>query len=156
MHPHSAAVARSPIRVSAGARPFLLTAPSDPSTPKLARDFVAAVLRNTPLTPLLDTAVLLTSEAVTASHLRTPRSADILLRMLTAGHGLRISVHDAALVRRPPRAVPPPARPPYDPLAEDADHGQRLTGALADDWGTTPYAGGPRSASLWFALYTGR
>ncbi|MFD8549054.1 ATP-binding protein [Streptomyces sp. NPDC059649] len=156
MHPHSAAVARSPIRVSAGARPFLLTAPSEPTTPKIARDFVAAVLRNTPLDPLLNTAVLLTSEAVTRSHLRTPRSADILLRLLTAGHGLRISVHDATLVRRPSPAVPPPARPPYDPVAEDADHGLWLTGELADDWGSTPYAGGPRSASLWFELHTGR
>ncbi|MEU9502874.1 ATP-binding protein [Streptomyces sp. NPDC048196] len=156
MHPHSAAVARSPIRFSAGARPFLLTAPSEPTSPKLARDFVRAVLRSTPLTPLLDTAVLLTSEAVTNSHLRTPRSADILLRLLTAGHGLRISVHDGAAVRRPPPAVPSPARPPYDPVAKDVDHGLWLTGELADDWGTTPYAGGPRSASLWFELYTVR
>ncbi|MGW1372774.1 ATP-binding protein [Streptomyces sp. NPDC002446] len=157
MHPHTAAVARTPIRVAAGARPFLLAAPSRPTAPKLARDFVRAVLRGTHLAPLLDTAVLLTSEAVTSSHLRTPRSAEILLRVLTAGHGLRISVHDEAPVRLPPQALPSPALPYTETAGEpQPDHGLLLTGHLADDWGTTPYAGVPRSTSLWFELYTPR
>ncbi|MFG2285364.1 ATP-binding protein [Streptomyces sp. NPDC048595] len=155
MHPHTAAAARTPIRVAAGARPFLLAAPSRPTSPGLARDFVRAVLRGTPLAPLLDTAVLLTSEAVTSSHLRTPRSAEILLRVLTAAHGLRISVHDEAPVRLPTQAFAPPAAAPYTTAAGEpqADLGLLLTGHLADDWGTTPYAGVPRSTSLWFELY---
>ncbi|MFF4606344.1 ATP-binding protein [Streptomyces sp. NPDC001339] len=153
MHPHTAAVAGSAIRAAAGARPFLLAAPSRPTAPKAARDFVRAVLRGTHLAPLVDTAVLLTSEAVTSSHLRTPRSAEILLRLLTAGHGLRISVYDEAPVRLPVRG-----HWPYAPMADQpyADHGLLLTSRLADDWGVTPYAGVPRSASLWFELYTGR
>ncbi len=65
MHPHTAAATRTPFRVSAGARPHLLAAPSEPTAPKAARDFVRPALRGTPLAPLLDTAVLLTSEAVT-------------------------------------------------------------------------------------------
>ncbi|WP_326620894.1 ATP-binding protein [Streptomyces decoyicus] len=144
MHPPAAPATRTPLRLSAGARPYVLTAPSAPTTPKAARDFVRAVLRRTGLAPLTDTAVLLTSEAVTRSHLRTPRSADILLRMLTAGHGLRISVHDEA-----PARIPRPA-----PTAGEqaADYGMLLTGRLADDWGTTPFEGLPRSASLWFEL----
>ncbi|MFI6771004.1 ATP-binding protein [Streptomyces sp. NPDC050355] len=155
MHPHTAAAARTPIRVAAGARPFLLAAPSRPTAPKLARDFVRAVLRGTPLAPLLDTAVLLTSEAVTSSHLRTPRSAEILLRVLTAEHGLRISVHDEAPVRLPAQAFAPPTAAPYTAVAGEpqADLGLLLTGHLADDWGTTPYAGVARSTSLWFELY---
>ncbi|MFE0375969.1 ATP-binding protein [Streptomyces inhibens] len=148
MHPHTTAVVRTPIRISAGARPFLLAAPSAPTTPKAARDFVRAVLRRTPLAPLLDSAVLLTSEAVTSSHLRTPRSADILLRMLTAEHGVRISVHDEAPIRLP--------RPAPAAGEQEADLGLLLTSHLADDWGTTPFAGLPRSASLWFELRIGR
>ncbi|MGW7574074.1 ATP-binding protein [Streptomyces sp. NPDC054765] len=147
MHPPTAPVTPTPIRISAGARPYVLTAPSTPTAPKAARDFVRAVLRRTDLAPLLDTAVLLTSEAVTRSHLRTPRSADILLRMLTAGHGLRISVHDEA-----PARIPRPA-----PTAgeQTTDYGQLLTGHLAHDWGTTPFEGLPRSTSLWFELRLG-
>ncbi|MEU8682648.1 ATP-binding protein [Streptomyces sp. NPDC048611] len=148
MHPQTAPVTRTPIRVPAGARSHLLTTPSSPTAPKAARDFVRAVLRRTPLAPLIDTAVLLTSEAVTSSHLRTPRSADILLRLLTTGHGLRISVHDEAPVR-----IPRPAAAPGEP---EEDHGLLLTGRLADDWGTTPFGGVPRSASLWFELRLGR
>ncbi|MEU9119495.1 ATP-binding protein [Streptomyces sp. NPDC048506] len=153
MHPNSTAVARTTIRVAAGARPFLLAAPSKPTTPKVARDFVRAVLRGTRLAPLLDSAVLLTSEAVTSSHLRTPRSAEILLRLLTARHGLRISVHDEAPVR-----LPAPATWPSAPAAgeQQAEYGLLLTSQLADDWGTTPYAGVPRSTSLWFELHLGR
>ncbi|WP_327156963.1 ATP-binding protein [Streptomyces tubercidicus] len=145
MHPQTAPVTRTPIRVSAGARPHLLSTPSLATAPKAARDFVRAVLRRTPLAPLIDTAVLLTSEAVTSAHLRTPRSADILLRLLTAGHGLRISVYDKA-----PARIPRPA-PAAGEL--DTDHGLLLTGRLADDWGMTPFEGLPRSTSLWFELH---
>ncbi|MFG2832313.1 ATP-binding protein [Streptomyces sp. NPDC048434] len=148
MHPPTAPVARTPIRVSSGARPYVLTAPSTPVAPKAARDFVRAVLRRTALAPLLDTAVLLTSEAVTRAHLHTPGSADILLRMLTAGHGLRISVHDEAQAR-----IPSPA-----PAAGEQpdDYGLLLADRLADDWGTAPFTGLPRSTSLWFELRLGQ
>ncbi|MFK0262737.1 ATP-binding protein [Streptomyces angustmyceticus] len=144
MHPSTAPVTRTPIRVPAGARPYVLSAPSTPAAPKAARDFVRAVLRRAPLAPLLDTAVLLTSEAVTRAHLHTPRTADIWLRLLTAGHGLRISVHDDAPARIP-RPGPAAGEPPDD-------YGLLLTGRLADDWGTTPSEGLPRSTTLWFEL----
>ncbi|GGN48317.1 ATP-binding protein [Streptomyces kronopolitis] len=147
MHPQAVPATRAPIHVSTGARPSLLTAASEPTAPKAARDFVRAVLRRTGLDPLRDTAVLLASEAVTRCHLHTPRSADILLRMLTARHGLRISVHDTAPVR-----IPRPAPPDGE---QGADHGLLLTGHLADAWGTTPCEG-PRATSLWFELYLGR
>ncbi|MGX1756501.1 ATP-binding protein [Streptomyces lydicus] len=146
MHPSTAPVTRTRFHVSAGARPYVLTAPSTPTAPKAARDFVHAVLRRTPLFPLLDTAVLLTSEAVTRAHLHTPHTADILLRMLTAGHGLRISVHGRAPVR-----IPPPA-----PGGQPDDYGLLLTGRLADDWGTTPPEDLPRPAALWFELHLGQ
>ncbi|WP_241777671.1 hypothetical protein, partial [Streptomyces sp. CT34] len=127
-------------------------------------DFVRTVLRRGPLTPLLDTAVLLTSEAVTTSHLRTPAPADILLRVLTAGHGLRISVHDEppAAVRLPApspgglRQAPHRGEPQVPPGDRDPAHGLLLISRLADDWGMTPFAGPPRSASLWFELHTAR
>ncbi|MGA4878823.1 ATP-binding protein [Streptomyces lydicamycinicus] len=145
MHPQTAPVTRPAIRVAAGARPHLLSTPSTPRAPKAARDFVRAVLRRTPLAPLADAAVLLTSEAVTSAHVRTPRSADILLRLLTAGHGLRISVHDEA-----PARIPRPAAVTGE---RDADLGLLLVGELSDDWGTTPFGGLPRSPSLWFELH---
>ncbi|AIA03626.1 MULTISPECIES: ATP-binding protein [Streptomyces] len=148
MHPDTAALARSPLRVAAGARPYVLTAPSRPTAPKTARDFVRAVLRRGPLAALRDTAVLLTSEAVTRAHLRTPGSADILLRVVTAAHGLRISVHDEGA-----QFVPGPARGPGD---RDPAHGLLLISRLADDWGTTPFEGPPHTTSLWFELHTGR
>ncbi|MFJ9613027.1 ATP-binding protein [Streptomyces noursei] len=167
MHPDTAALARPPLRVAAGARPYLLTAASRPSVPKTARDFVRALLRHGPLAALRDTAVLLTSEAVTRAHLRTPGSADILLRVLTAAHGLRISVHDegAAVIPAPSpeglRRSPGPdlARPggaPWVPGDRDPAHGLLLISRLADDWGTTPFEGPPHTTSLWFELRTGR
>ncbi|TJZ55807.1 ATP-binding protein [Streptomyces piniterrae] len=140
MHPFTATVARKPIRISAGARPYLLTAPNQPTAPKAARDFVRAVLSRTNLSPLLDTAILLTSEAVTHSHLRAPESTDILLRILTTDDALRISVHDEA-----PADVPVPAG--------ELGHCLLLLGHLADRWGTTPFEGPARSTSLWFELY---
>ncbi|MFI9046501.1 ATP-binding protein [Streptomyces sp. NPDC053427] len=139
------AVVSTPGRIPPGGRPHLLTMPSSPVAPRLARDFVRPVLRRTRLHPLLETAALLTSEAVTRSHLCTPGTADILLRVLTAPHGLHISVHDAAAG---------PVRVPAAPRAdEDADLGLLLLTRLADHWGTTPFAGPPRSGSLWFELY---
>ncbi|MFJ9414088.1 ATP-binding protein [Streptomyces sp. NPDC101227] len=146
MHPHTVpAVIGTPGRIPPDGRPYLLSMPSGPAAPGLARDFVRPVLRRTPLRPLLETAVLLTSEAVTRSHLRTPGTADILLRVLTAPHGLLISVHDSAAG---------PVRVPAAPRAdEDADLGLLLLSRLADAWGTTPFAGPPRSGSLWFELY---
>ncbi|PNE42311.1 ATP-binding protein [Streptomyces noursei] len=174
MHPDTAALARPPLRVAAGARPHLLTAASRPSAPKIARDFVRALLRHGPLAALRDTAVLLTSEAVTRAHLRTPGSADILLRVLTAAHGLRISVHDegAAVIPAPsPESLrrspglglarpegPPSVRggAPWVPGDRDPAHGLLLISRLADDWGTTPFEGPPHTTSLWFELRTGR
>ncbi|MEU9115503.1 ATP-binding protein [Streptomyces sp. NPDC048483] len=145
MHPHTVpAVIGTRDRIPDGGRPFLLTMPSSPAAPKLARDFVHAVLRRTALSPLCDTAVLLTSEAVTRSHLRTPATADILLRVLTAPRGLHISVHDSAAT---------PVRVPGTPRPEQpADLGLLLLTRLAGHWGTAPFAGPPRSGSLWFEL----
>ncbi|MER6048437.1 ATP-binding protein [Streptomyces sp. BHT-5-2] len=162
MHPDTAALARPAFRIAAGARPYLLTAPSRPGTPKTARDFVRALLGDGPLAALRDTAVLLTSEAVTRAHLRTPGSADILLRVLTAPHGLRISVHDEgpALVPSPApkglRQAPVQGGPPCPPGDRDPAHGLLLISRLADDWGTTPFEGPPHTTSLWFELHTGR
>ncbi|MFB7635032.1 ATP-binding protein [Streptomyces sp. NPDC056149] len=146
MHPDIAAIARPPLRVAAGARPYLLTAPSRPTAPKAARDFVRAVLRHGPLAALRETAVLLTSEAVTRAHLRTPGSADILLRVLTAADSLRISVHDEG-------TATVPAQGPGD---RDSAHGLLLISRLADDWGTTPFEGPAHTTSLWFELHGGR
>ncbi|MCK7626897.1 ATP-binding protein [Streptomyces sp. RS10V-4] len=155
MHPDTAAVARPPLRVAAGARPYLLTAPSRPTAPKTSRDFVAAVLRRGPLAPLRETAVLLTSEAVTRAHLRTPPSADLLLRVLTGPGGLRISVHHEGPAvpgaRTPAAAWAGPAL-----LERDPAHGLLLISRLAGDWGTTPFEGPPHTTSLWFELYPGR
>ncbi|MFG2137372.1 ATP-binding protein [Streptomyces sp. NPDC048650] len=139
MHRHTVPVlVGTPGRVPDGGRPCLLTTPSGPAAPKVARDFVRAVLRGTPLRALLDTAVLLTSEAVTRSHLRTPPTEDILMRVLTTPRGVHISVHDSA---------PAPAT--------ESDHRLSLFTHLAGHWGTTPCEGPPRSGSLWFELHAG-
>ncbi|MFG2892871.1 ATP-binding protein [Streptomyces sp. NPDC048248] len=148
MQPHHAAATRTPFRVTAGARPHLLAVPSEPTAAKVARDFIRTALRGTPLAPLLDNAVLLTSEAVTTSHLRTPASTDVLLRLLTADHGLRISVHDEAAGRIPAQTAAAPGQEP--------GHRLLLFRYLADDWGTAPAAGPRRSPALWFELRTAR
>ncbi|MFH8573094.1 ATP-binding protein [Streptomyces sp. NPDC017993] len=148
MQPTTAAVPRTPFRVTAGARPHLLAVPSEPTAAKVARDFIRTALRGTPLAPLLDNAVLLTSEAVTTSHLRAPASADVLLRLLTADHGLRVSVHDEAPGRIPAQTAPGRASD------QEPDHGLLLFRHLADDWGTAPAAGPRRSPALWFELRT--
>ncbi|MFE6689911.1 ATP-binding protein [Streptomyces sp. NPDC057743] len=151
MHPDTAAIARPPLRVAAGARPYLLTAPSRPNAPKAARDFVRAVLRHGPLAAVRETAVLLTSEAVTRAHLRTPGSVDILLRVLTTADALRISVHDGGTV--PPGTGAADAAPTtWVPGDRDSAHGLLLISRLADDWGTTPFEGPAHTTSLWFEL----
>lgn len=156
MHPHTTALARTPVRIACGARPFLLAAANEPLAARRARAFVRAVVRRTDLTPLLDTALLLTSEAVTRTHLRTPASADLLLKVLASPQGLRLTVHSRPAHPRPqPPAVPPPAGPA-------PEHADQLLAHLADAWGTesdtTGQAAdeGPAGAStaLWFELHT--
>ncbi|WP_407553178.1 ATP-binding protein [Streptomyces sp. Pv4-95] len=146
MHPQTAAAPRTPFHVTAGARPHLLAVPSEPTAAKVARDFIRTALRGTTLAPLLDSAVLLASEAVTTSHLRAPASSDVLLRLLTADHGLRVSVHDEGAGRIPAQTA--------TTAGPEPGHRLLLFRHLADDWGTAPAAGPRRSPALWFELRT--
>ncbi|MEU3710665.1 ATP-binding protein [Streptomyces catenulae] len=140
MHPSRTTGARPPDRAATGTRPHLLIAPSGPAAARAARDFVRAVLRGTPAEPLRDTAVLLTSEAVTRAHPLTDGAPDVLVRVVTGDGpaGVRVSVHGGSA----PRAGHDGA----------ADLSGLLFGALAHAWGTAEPGGTERPAGLWFEL----
>ncbi|MGW1837816.1 ATP-binding protein [Streptomyces sp. BBFR2] len=148
MHPSRTTGARAPVRAATGTRPHLLIAPSGPAAARAARDFVRAVLRGTPVEPLRDTAVLLTSEAVTRAHPLTDGAPDVLVRVVTGdgAAGLRVSVHGG----------PGAARPGERGHDGAADLSGLLFGALADAWGTAEPGGTDRPAGLWFELRTPR
>ncbi|MFD9814824.1 ATP-binding protein [Streptomyces sp. NPDC059080] len=147
MHPPRTTGAHPPDRAATGTRPHLLIAPSGPAAARAARDFVRAVLRGTPAEPLRDTAVLLTSEAVTRAHPLTDGAPDVLVHVVTGDGpaGVRVSVHGGP--------GGPAPRTGHDGAA---DLSGLLFGALADAWGMAEPGGTDRPAGLWFALLAPR
>lgn len=149
MHPQTAAAAHVPICIAADTRTYLMSSPNEATTPKLARDFVRALLTAAELGELSDTAALLTSEAVTNCHLHGRTSEEVLVRTVIATHGVRVSVHDdhPAL---PPARDRVPMRPPDD---HESGRGLLLLDHLADRWGVTPPERAPLAKCIWFELY---
>ncbi|MDJ0342412.1 ATP-binding protein [Streptomyces sp. H10-C2] len=111
---------------------YTMFSPPLDTSPKIARDFIASVLRSLDLGHILDAAQLCTSELVTNSLQHAPCIGS-LLRLDIQATRIRINVYDASpaepLLRRGTR--------------ESSEHGRGLllVDALADRWGTAP--GGP-------------
>jgi len=103
---------------------------------------VANALKTTGHGELVETAVLLVSEAVTNSVLHA--GTEIRLRCHPKGSGVRIAVFDGSPVL--------PGVRHYDPEATTG-RGLALVATLADSWGID---GEEHGKTLWFELYHGR
>ncbi|MFC4470762.1 ATP-binding protein [Streptomyces xiangluensis] len=128
---------------------YTLFCPSLETTPRVARDFVASVLRSQQLGDLVDNAALCTSELVTNACVHA-KGTDAVLR-LAVGEPLaavRVTVYDGDL------------RPPIlrEGCLDENGRGIWLVDALTEGrWGTEPDAAHavgppPGAKGVWFEL----
>jgi serine phosphatase RsbU (regulator of sigma subunit)/anti-sigma regulatory factor (Ser/Thr protein kinase) len=125
--------------------------PADRRTPAAARAVVRSVLEEARLHPLLDAALLLTTELSTNAVVHA--GTDLDLEVVADRHGLTVTVIDAARgVVTAGEAGPAKAyRPAARALADLSDRGRGLllVDHFATRWGTTHHAGGK---GVWFQL----
>lgn len=123
---------------------YRLSAPNSPSSPKVCRDTIAALLCANDLAHLVDTAKLLVSEAVTNITLHTSTYM-IELDALVQDGSLLVTVRDDDPDQRP--RVRTPAND------EETGRGLLLVQALSSTWGVT-WTGGsqPPGKRVWFEL----
>ncbi|MFJ4617905.1 ATP-binding protein [Streptomyces sp. NPDC088812] len=125
-----------------------LTFPPHPVWVRTARDAVRTLLLATPHADLADTAVLLTSEAVTNAINACADKGCTTPVTLHAGwwfdphHRLRVLVHDAA------PGLPTPRTPAQD---DEEGRGLHLISSGADAWGVCAHGPG-RGKATWFEL----
>ncbi|GLV79675.1 ATP-binding protein [Streptomyces hygroscopicus] len=128
---------------------FSLVFPPDPGWVRTAREAIRTALRTANRTDLTDTALLLTSEAVTNAVnacRRSGCSAPVTLYAEWGPHGtLRVLVSDDA-----------PGLPAQHTLAGDATdaesgRGLLIIGSSATDWGVCHHGPGPGKA-VWFQV----
>ncbi len=128
---------------------YTLYCPPLRTSPRVARDFVASVLRTLNLTAAVDAAALCTSELVTNTYLHAG-GAGSLLWLAIELPSVRVTVYDDS-----------PAEPTARPVPEYGEHGRglQLVGSLADKWGVCQGAplglGGTRGKGVWFVLAAG-
>ncbi|WP_406402206.1 ATP-binding protein [Streptomyces sp. NBC_00879] len=123
-----------------------LVFPPDPLWVRAARETVRTLLGSTRRTELMDTAVLLTSEAVTnainACVLKGCTAPVTLFAGWTDAHRLRILVHDEA-------PGVPACQTPAD--EDESGRGMQLISYGADAWGVCSHGPG-RGKATWFEL----
>lgn len=123
-----------------------LVFPPDPLWVRAARETVRTLLGATRRTELMDTAVLLTSEAVTnainACVLKGCTAPVTLFVSWTDAHRLRILVHDEA------PGVPACQTPAEE---DESGRGMQLISYGADAWGVCSHGPG-RGKATWFEL----
>ncbi|MBH5334749.1 ATP-binding protein [Streptomyces pactum] len=124
---------------------YRLSAPNHPSSPRVCRETVAAVLQATGATALVDTARLLVSEAVTNVHRHAEHTRAIHIDVLVQDGAAVIAVKD-----NDPDGVP--LRRPVNPHGEGG-RGLLLVEELAYRWGVT-WLGGEETdrKQVWFEL----
>jgi hypothetical protein len=140
------------LNVTAPGRPatavYRLTAPALPTTPRVARDAVAARLRAAGHHGLPDTARVLVGDVVTnvVVHTRVPR---LWVGAAVTRLGAVVSVWDGDQ-----RGVP---RPRHAAEGETGGRGLLLVDALSHAWGVT-WTGGvePAGKRVWFELRASR
>lgn len=147
----------TPVTVPPPAAPYLpqrgeryrLVAPNTPTAPRVARDFVGALLRTTEHPGLADDARLCVSEVVSNAHCHT-RSARIRVDVTVNRRQVMVYVTDDE-----PARLPKPGAAPHAESAGSAESGRGLVivESLTDRWGTTTRGGRVRNAkTVWFVL----
>ncbi|ROQ66891.1 histidine kinase-like protein [Streptomyces sp. 840.1] len=151
MTPVSVPPAPAPYLPQRGER-YRLVAPNTPTAPRIARDFVGALLRTTEHPGLADDARLCVSEVVSNAHCHT-RSARIRVDVTVNRRQVMVYVTDDEPARLPKPGVAPHV--PHTPYAPHAESGRGLVivESLTDRWGTTTRGGRVRTAkTVWFVL----
>ncbi|MFJ6463487.1 ATP-binding protein [Streptomyces sp. NPDC091387] len=122
---------------------YRLVAPNTPLAPRVARDFVGALLRSTEHPGLVDDARLCVSEVVSNAHRHT-RAARIRVDVTVSGCQVMVYVTDDEPGRLPRQGVAPHA---------ESGRGLFIVESLTDRWGTTTRGGRVRNAkTVWFVL----
>ncbi|MFJ6463497.1 ATP-binding protein [Streptomyces sp. NPDC091387] len=122
---------------------YRLVAPNTPLAPRVARDFVGALLRTTEHPGLVDDARLCVSEVVSNAHCHT-RSARIRVDVTVNRRQVMVYVTDDEPGRLPRQGVAPHA---------ESGRGLFIVESLTDRWGTTTRGGRVRNAkTVWFVL----
>ncbi|MCY0936110.1 ATP-binding protein [Streptomyces sp. H34-S4] len=117
---------------------YRFTAPSLPDTPRIAREWVALILRNAGRAELAESARLCTSEVVTNAHQHTCSPRIVVDVSFTDGGRVTVAVHDSA----------PGARLPCAPADTEAGR-LALVEACADAWAVTE---GGDGKAVWFSF----
>lgn len=125
---------------------YRLTAPSLPDTPRVARDWVASLLRSFGWPEWAEAARLCTSEVVTNAHQHTG-SARIAVEVAFADGRVTVAVHDGA-----PGARLPDRPPGGGGLLDLRGRGLALVAAYADAWAVAEEADGK---AVWFSFGRG-
>ncbi|MGP4002164.1 ATP-binding protein [Streptomyces sp. 8N706] len=129
---------------------YTLYCPPLCTSPRIARDFVATVLRSQELDHLVDTAALCTSELVTNAYLHA-RGLGSLLWLAIEDADVRVTVYDGT--------TEPPARRRAAPDGESG-RGLQLVDVLTQGrWGMALGAplglNGTQGKGVWFTLPVG-
>lgn len=126
-------------------RSYRMNAPNLPETARVARDMVAALLRATEHSALVDVGRLLVSEVVTNVHLHA-RVPQLTLEATVRNNRVLVSVLDAD-----PCGVPQIRKAIRN---AEGGRGLPLVQHFAAAWGTTWFGGlQPTGKSVWFELH---
>ncbi|MCX5204132.1 ATP-binding protein [Streptomyces sp. NBC_00237] len=110
---------------------YTLFCPPLPTSPRIAREFVASVLHSLELDDLIDAATMCTSELVTNAVVHAQGIGNLLWLAVEHTH-IRLTVYDGS-----------PAKPTLTDMDEDGENGRGLwlLEVLTDGrWGTEPGA----------------
>ncbi|MCJ1681508.1 ATP-binding protein [Streptomyces sp. APSN-46.1] len=121
---------------------YRMVAPSRADTPRIAREWVALVLRGAGCEHLVEAARLCTSEVVTNAHRHT-RTALIAIDVAVMRGQVTVGVCDSGPVGRLSREGPGGG------VLDTRGRGLALVGAYADDWSVVVGEGGKL---VWFRL----
>ncbi|MGW6507105.1 ATP-binding protein [Streptomyces niveus] len=127
-----------------GGESYRLVVPSTAHAPRLAREFISALLQVSGYTPLVDDARLCVSELVTNAHRHT-RTRRIRVEAVVNRKLATVYVCD-----NNPWDLPAPGEAG---AVQEGGQGLRLVESLARDWGATVYGGRePAYKAVWFSL----
>ncbi|MFJ3976159.1 ATP-binding protein [Streptomyces sp. NPDC090021] len=121
---------------------YRMVAPSRADTPRIAREWVALILRGAGCEHLVEAARLCTSEVVTNAHRHTP-TAVIAVEVAITGGRVTVEVCDRGPVGRLAREGPGGG------LFDTGGRGLALLRAYADDWAVVA---GEGEKVVWFRL----
>ncbi|MET7616947.1 ATP-binding protein [Streptomyces sp. NPDC005408] len=123
---------------------YCFIGPNLPSTPRVARDWLVALVRSTGHPQLAEAAQLCTSEVVTNVHVHT-RTPQIVVEAEVSDLHVMVKVYDN-------RPHPLPESGEWR-LSEERGRGLDLIDRYADAWGATFYGGRiPTKKAVWFQL----